>query len=78
MSIKRSNVSTLCGAILFFLFSSLVDESLANRGRHPPRLEHERLFFDLTHPYDEKMPVRENGVPLELSPVQQDDGNGAR
>ena len=60
-------------SVALFALASVLASADANRLRH-----HERLFFDLTHPYDEQMPVRENGSPLEINSVQQDDGNGAR
>ena len=63
--------------IKVLLLLSMVETCFGTRA-HQPRYEHERHFFDLTHPYDERMPVKEDATPLELSPSQQDEGNGAR
>lgn len=55
------------------IFVSVIRSGLGTRTRH-----HERQFVDLTHPFDEKVPVRDGGAPPELNPSYQDESLGAR
>ena len=79
MARHTKTVMSLNKKLIFKVFCllSIVVTCFGNRA-HQPRYEHERHFFDLTHPYDERMPVKENVAPLELIPNHQDEGNGAR
>ena len=73
-TVMSSNKKLIINVLLLL---SIVETCFGTRA-HQPRYEHERHFFDLTHPYDERMPVKEETSPLELSPSHQDEGNGAR
>lgn len=74
----KSHIISAKGGVLLVLLSLMVLAQTRETRSHSKKFEHERHLFDLTHPYDERMPIKDDSTPLEVSKVQQDDGNGAR